>query len=1150
MKKIVRLLDSDKAAKGRIALLLTLYFLQALFQVAQPEVLNRAMDAVGAGNWSLLKAVICFAVFVTAGTLLVDAAIKLRMTSFLNVTLQNVQTDLMERIMRFQRKRFQKNEIPDYLTGVADHAEASVEGSVYCFFNTCSSAAILLVCTLYMCYLSIPLTLVVVIFNIVLRLLLSVAEKQTKRVADTCNRVVKENNGFLVEFLSCMLTVRTYREQDYFNDKLLEKEKGTYKSRIRKTLWGNGQSEFVWCSLKFAEYVLVYGIGGVLYYRGLIDFGLFLAYPIAMDYFVKGINMFMRTLVEKNTALSAIDALGWLYEETDLEGGRCASPEEEKAMRPGEIRLENVSFSYQRPDGSRREILKDVSFVVEPGDKVLLQGPNGEGKSTLLYLLSGQYRPNGGRILYGSTPTEELSLKALSEKYRLIAQENDLFHCDVPRNIELCGEPDREACRETLRKLRMEDRLEREASRLSQGEKQRVNIARALRKGGDGRIFLLGDEITANIDPQNAENIYRLLQEEFAQSTIILVAHGDCAFRWNKRITVEAGHVTVEEAQPERSSECAAEQEAQKDGMHERPAKMESRGTKTGTETASAPKAKGQTPLAFFAEFLKKEWHILALATLLLAGFAVVRTYSASYISGIVEHLQTKAPLSGAVRLAFLGAAAACSSYVMRYAGSMLCVVLTEKLALQIRCRLVRHLCRIPWSRYEKQKTGQLQAVIRGDVQQGADMVYSIFSRIELNVLLFLATFVYMFMISPAPAFIIAGFTLFMAFVNQQILTRQRIYRKRSRDAAGEVAETVLTSCKGMSTLKAYRAENFILTLLGEKKKAYNDALYRSELIDAGRLSAYNLTSSFVLYATILLMGYKGIRGEVSWGDILVFIVLVRQVIMPAEVIFRWMGQVAGGIAAWERVGEILGITAYEATKELPGPEDSMAVEEVCFSYGPEAEILRDLNLELKKGEIGALIGESGSGKTTLCKILCGLYGEASGTLGQSHGQEPYELHMKWVLDGKSFKGGGVPWCIYNPAEPELFHMSIYDNIVFSRRQTSREECMALAQELGAADFIRALPDGIDTVIEAGGRTFSGGQRQAIVNMRALLSGRKLLILDEAFASLDVERRRRLLSALEKRRSGQFILLVTHERGMQDNREGAVSFDMKKINKG
>ena len=553
-------------------------------------------------------------------------------------------------------------------------------------------------------------------------------------------------------------------------------------------------------------------------------------------------------------------------------------------------------------------------------------------------------------------------------------------------------------------------------------------------------------------------------------------------------------------------------------------------------------KAERQTSATLFLDFLKKEWPILALASLLLAGFAVVRTYSASFISDIVEHLQARKPLSQAVGLAFAGAAVACSSYVMRYAGSMLCVMLTEKLALQTRCQLVRHLCSIPWSEYEKQKTGQLQAVIRGDVQQGADMVYSIFSRIELNVMLFVSTFVYMLIISPAPAFIIAGFTLFMAFVNQQILTRQKVYRKRSRDAAGEVAETVLTSCKGMSTVKAYRAEGFIQTLLGEKKKAYNEALYKSELIDAGRLSAYNLTSSFVLYATILLMGYKGIRGEVSWGDILVFIVLVRQVIMPAEVVFRWMGQVAVGIAAWERIGGILEIEAPPEPGKLPEPESAVAVKEVFFSYGPEAEILKGLGLELKKGEIGALIGESGSGKTTLCKILCGLYGNAA------QGKESYEIHMKRILDGEAQEGGTVPWCVYNPAEPELFHMSIYENIVFGQTQISREECMALAQELGAGDFICGLPEGIDTAIEAGGRTLSGGQRQQIVNLRALLSGRKMLILDEAFASLDVERRQRLLEVLEKRRWEQFLLLVTHERGLNNLNEEVVSFDMRKIN--
>lgn len=99
-------------------------------------------------------------------------------------------------------------------------------------------------------------------------------------------------------------------------------------------------------------------------------------------------------------------------------------------------------------------------------------------------------------------------------------------------------------------------------------------------------------------------------------------------------------------------------------------------------KTISFRKSGRQPSLALFMDFLKKEWPVLALASLLLAGFAVVRTYSASFISDIVEHLQERVPLSETVRLAFLGAASVCSCYVMRYAGSMLCVMLSEKLAL------------------------------------------------------------------------------------------------------------------------------------------------------------------------------------------------------------------------------------------------------------------------------------------------------------------------------------------------------------------------------------------------------------------------------------------------------------------------------------
>lgn len=543
-------------------------------------------------------------------------------------------------------------------------------------------------------------------------------------------------------------------------------------------------------------------------------------------------------------------------------------------------------------------------------------------------------------------------------------------------------------------------------------------------------------------------------------------------------------------------------------------------------------------------EFLKQEVGWLILITMILAGFAGLRTYSASYISKIVELLQNGEPVSRLMVTAVAGCLIASASYFMRYISSVLCTILTEKLALQTRCRLNEHLQKIPWIRYEKLETGQLQSVLRNDVQQGADFIYTIFSRIQLNVLLFLATFLYMLSISPGLAVFVTIFTLFMAWVNQKILTKQKQYQKQALRAAGDVSETILSVCQSMGTIKAYAAGEFVMDLLKEGKERFNEKIYKMEKIDAGRLTAYNLTNNLTLYGAILFFGYKGIQGTVNLGDVLVFIVLVRQMMIPAEVVFRWMSRAISSLASWERVCEILEIPEEEQeTESLPLPEETVCAESMHFSYTGDKKILDGQSLKLQAGKITVLSGESGCGKTTLCKVLCGLYParhleytnddriENDRIRMEKAGRkELYENCLEWKIDGKRYgTGSSSAWSVYSPAEAQLFHMSIYENLVFDRMDISRETCMNLADELGIGDWIRSLPEGLDTMVESGGRTFSGGQRQSIVNMRALLSGKKVLILDEAFASLDVEKCQKLMDALKRRQEERIILLISHQ---------------------
>lgn len=513
--------------------------------------------------------------------------------------------------------------------------------------------------------------------------------------------------------------------------------------------------------------------------------------------------------------------------------------------------------------------------------------------------------------------------------------------------------------------------------------------------------------------------------------------------------------------------------------------------------------------------FIKKETGWLILVFFTLGMFAVTRTYSVSFISKIVELLEKSEPVSEIMKMAFLGFVIAAASYVLRYLGSVLCIRLTEKLALETRYQLIGHLQKISYLRFEQMKTGQLQTVLRNDVQQGSDVIYTVFSRILLNVQLFIATFVYMMMIQPWLAVCVSVIILLMAFMNQRILVKQKRYQKRSRDAAGEVGDAVLSICKGMDTIKAYGKQNFASGLFETAKRVYNQNTYRVEQIDAGRLTAYNLANYATLYATVFYFGYRGIHDGAIIGDVLVFIVLLRQMMMPAEVVFRWMSTLVEALAAWERIDEILQIPEEETEAELPQPEQEVCAEQLRFGYEKDKLMFDGLQLSFRKGELSLLRGRSGCGKTTLCKVLCGLYREAS---------------VSWRIDEKdNLHGTPKRWVTYSPADAQIFSMSIYENLVFDHKEIAREICMEMADELGIGDWIRSLPQGIDTQLSAGGKNCSGGQRQMMMNMRALLSDKPVLILDEACSALDTEKRTRLMNYLHKVKKEKAVLMITHQ---------------------
>ena len=191
--------------------------------------------------------------------------------------------------------------------------------------------------------------------------------------------------------------------------------------------------------------------------------------------------------------------------------------------------------------------------------------------------------------------------------------------------------------------------------------------------------------------------------------------------------------------------------------------------------------------------------------------------------------------------------------------------------------------------------------------------------------------------------------------------------------------------------------------------------------------------------------------------------------------------------------------------------------EELSYRYESDTEnIIDHKQLELQKGKVYQLIGESGSGKTTLLKLILGLYHSDTAKIYQDD---------RRVASIRSQIG-------YVPANPSLFNASIYDNIAMGQ-DISRERCMELADELGIKEWITSLPEGLDHMIDKNAENVSGGQKQAIAVLRALVHDHPVLILDEPFSALDQQRAGKLSELMQKYCRKKIVLLTTHRDLMQ-----------------
>jgi thiol reductant ABC exporter CydD subunit len=325
---------------------------------------------------------------------------------------------------------------------------------------------------------------------------------------------------------------------------------------------------------------------------------------------------------------------------------------------------------------------------------------------------------------------------------------------------------------------------------------------------------------------------------------------------------------------------------------------------------------------------------------------------------------------------------------------------------------------------------------------------------------------------------------------------------------------------RGLPTLRAFNRGRAQAAAIADTSEQYRRTTMRTLRVAFLSGAVLELAATLGIALVAVTVGVRLAEGGIGLEAALTVLVLAPELYLPLRNLAAQFHASADGLAVAERLLELTEGPDVVRDDGAAPPRRSATVrlEGVSFAYPARAgEVLSDVDLELRPGETVGLVGASGSGKSTLAALVLGL---AEPTRGRV------------TLDGAALADGDrAAWrrCVaWVPQRPTLFRGTVADNIRLGDPAADDERVAAAARVAGADDFVRALPDGYETIVGDGGRALSAGERQRIALARALLRNASLVVLDEPTAHLDPESASTVARAIEGLGDGRAVLVIAH----------------------
>lgn len=443
----------------------------------------------------------------------------------------------------------------------------------------------------------------------------------------------------------------------------------------------------------------------------------------------------------------------------------------------------------------------------------------------------------------------------------------------------------------------------------------------------------------------------------------------------------------------------------------------------------------------------------------------------------------------------------------------------SSRVDVELGARLFKHLVDLPIAYFEARRVGDSVARVR-ELENIREFLTGNAITLILDLVFSVIFIIVMFFYSTTLAWIVIGSIpcyFGLAYIVTPILRRQ-LDEKFNRGAENQAY--LVESVAGVGTIKAMALEPQWIKRWEQQLAEYVKATVAANRTGIVANSAVSFLGKMVTIAITWMGAHEVIAGKMTIGELIAFNMLAGHVAQPIMRLAQmWSDFQQVGISM-ARLGDILN-TRSEIIKSqttIPRLRGKIEFDSVTFRYKPgSTEAIRNVNILINEGETVAIVGRSGSGKSTLTKLIQKLYHPEQGKITV----DGFDLAM---VDPASLRRQiGVVL-----QENILFNRSIRENIAVSDPAASMEKIIEAARKSGADEFVRALPQGYDTIIGENGTGLSGGQRQRIAIARALLSDPRILILDEATSALDYESERVVQDNMDQIRKNRTLVIVAH----------------------